>query len=224
MKTIYFRTSAGALLLAMGTACFLANLASPADLVTPHDPILALSMRTIFWIVGGVSLAVALDCLFDKNPTRPMLLLAWRAFNFLVYRIGLVAEEWRDLTGLLGGLAQTFGISAKTANILVHALWGYLMLGSGYMIWWLAKQRKLDENLLRMPCPGCGGHIQFANQNLGRKSTCPHCRMAITLRKPDLLKMTCFFCKQHIEFPPHAIGDKISCPHCKMDIRLKEPV
>jgi DNA-directed RNA polymerase subunit RPC12/RpoP len=72
-------------------------------------------------------------------------------------------------------------------------------------------------------CPACGGHIEFAAQNLGQEIPCPHCQKTITLHKPDLLKMACFFCHGHIEFPTHAIGTKMACPHCKMNITLKAP-
>jgi DNA-directed RNA polymerase subunit RPC12/RpoP len=76
---------------------------------------------------------------------------------------------------------------------------------------------------LKISCSHCGGHIEFASQNVGQQIPCPHCRKSIALRKPDFLKMACFFCKEHIEFPAHAIGEKMPCPHCKMDITLKEP-
>lgn len=84
----------------------------------------------------------------------------------------------------------------------------------------LACGRKVRFKIL---CPSCGGHIQFAAQNLGQQIPCPHCRTTITLRKPELLKMSCAICKEHIAFPVHAIGQQIPCPHCKNEMTLKEP-
>jgi DNA-directed RNA polymerase subunit RPC12/RpoP len=100
----------------------------------------------------------------------------------------------------------------------------YLLLGScTAVIWlWLGDRMPQMAASLKMFCPSCGGKIQFASQNLGRKIPCPLCRKTLTLRAPENLKMFCFFCKEHIEFPAHALGRKISCPHCKMDITLKE--
>jgi DNA-directed RNA polymerase subunit RPC12/RpoP len=87
-----------------------------------------------------------------------------------------------------------------------------------------ARQRDAAAGLMKMVCPACGGPVQFAAPNVGQQIPCPHCRAAITLRKPDdNLKMTCVLCGGHIEFPPHAVGQKIDCPHCAKTITLLRP-
>jgi hypothetical protein len=216
-------TVAGALLLAIAASLFLVNWTSPANLVLPHDPVFALSVRPLFWIAGGLALAVALVCLFDDRPSRQMILLAWVATNFAVYEGGLYWMGCRGLTGYLGGFSRTFSLPATAANALVLASLGSLLALSYGSLLWLRQQKKLDRNFQKMSCPACGAHIKFALQNLGQKIPCPQCQTAITLRQPDNLKIACFFCQGHIEFPAHAIGEKMPCPHCQMDITLKEP-
>jgi predicted RNA-binding Zn-ribbon protein involved in translation (DUF1610 family) len=101
----------------------------------------------------------------------------------------------------------------------------YLLTGSLIAMawsWWCQRQQRLHP-VVKMSCPSCGIHIEFASPYVGRKIPCPECQATITLRKPENLKMSCFFCKEHIEFPAHALGQKIPCPHCKMDITLMEP-
>jgi hypothetical protein len=219
-----FTHSAAALVLAMASALLLINLTAPKDLVQPHDPIFALSFRSMFWIIGGLGLVVALVCLFVERPTQAATWLAWLATNFLAYRIGLVSMGCHSLTGFLGSVTYAFGIPAKTASVLTDVAFAYLLGGSCAVLLRGWRLSRLARTLEKMSCPACGVHIEFARGNLGQKIPCPHCQATVTLRKPDLLKMSCYFCKKHIEFPPHAIGQKIHCPHCRMDITLKEPV
>jgi hypothetical protein len=219
----FLTSSSGALLLAIAGCLFLVNWTSPAELILPHDPVCALPVRLLFWIVGGLALAGALFCLLDDQPTRQMLLVAWLATNFLVYQVGAGFLGVHSLAGYLGGFTRTFGISAQAASILAILAVGYLLAGSyGSLLWWW-RCRKLDENYFKMSCPACGTHIKFARENLGQDRPCPKCGAGVTLRRPENLKMPCFFCKAHIEFPAHAIGQKIRCPHCQQDITLQQP-
>jgi DNA-directed RNA polymerase subunit RPC12/RpoP len=88
----------------------------------------------------------------------------------------------------------------------------------------LAARRDATAGLMKMFCPACGGHVKFTAQNIGQQIPCPHCRVAIILRKPDEnLKMSCVLCGGHVEFPPHALGQTIDCPHCAKTITLSRP-
>jgi hypothetical protein len=73
---------------------------------------------------------------------------------------------------------------------------------------------------LKIPCPACGGRIEFPTNIFGEQISCPHCQDSITLQKPVNLKMSCGSCQGHIEFPDYAIRQKIPCPHCQIDITL----
>jgi hypothetical protein len=219
----FFTASAGSMLLAIATSLFLINLTSPSDLVMPHDPIFFLSVRHLFWIIGSIALVTALVCLFDGQPVRQMVLLAWLATNFAIYEFGAYWQGCRGLTGYLGGFSQVFGISPRIANAIAIAVLAYMLIVSYASLLWLWRNKRMERYFLKMPCPACGARIKFALQNLGQKTSCPLCQTTITLRKAEILKISCFFCQEHIEFPAHAIGKKMPCPHCKMDITLKEP-
>jgi DNA-directed RNA polymerase subunit RPC12/RpoP len=215
-----FTDSAGAALLALGLGLLLANLAS-LGLIQPHDPVLGLTMDTLFWAFGGSLVAFSLLCLFATNRWLRLALILWLAVDFLVYQIGLRSTGLtHGFSGYLGSLAGTFGISPRTAEWGLNVLFGYLLLGScACVVWiWLTKPGK---NSLKMSCAACGGRIAFTIKDIGKQTACPHCKTAITLRAPGNLKMSCFFCKEHIEFPAHALGHKIKCPHCRNDITLK---
>jgi hypothetical protein len=214
----------------MASTLFLINLTGPVHLVLPRDPISGIPLRYLFWILGAIAALIAFLCLFSERPARLIPWVAWLATNFLIYRIGLYVEGCHSLTGFLASATYTFGIPAKAASLLVDAAFGYLFIGScaALLLHWRQSSNNplLQQSInpsLKLSCPACGVHIEFATEDLGQKIPCPHCRATVTLRKADLLKTVCFFCKGHIEFPPHAIGEKIHCPHCKMDITLKEP-
>jgi hypothetical protein len=217
-----FTDSAAALLAALAAMLWMANLAS-GGLVPPHEPVLLISMRTFFWTLGVMALAVALACIIASNHRLKLALIFWLALNLVVYETGLLSTGAHGAVGYLGALADAFGLSTRMVETFLKALFLYLLTGSAALLVWSWLQKPAIE-AYKTACPHCGGHIAFSAGNLGRQIACPHCQKPTTLRKPDLLKMSCFFCKEHIEFPPHALGEKIPCPHCKMDITLKEPV
>jgi DNA-directed RNA polymerase subunit RPC12/RpoP len=220
-----FTDSAAALLAALALGLLLSNLAS-ATLVPPREPVLLLTLRTFFWALAGMALAVALITIFAANLRLKLALVLWLALNLVVYEIGLRSTGAHGAGGYLGSLADTFGLSTRVADVFLKALFLYLLAGSFTLLAWSWFQKstlKSNSATYKTACAHCGGHIAFSIRNLGQIIPCPHCQQPTTLRKPDFLKMTCFFCKEHIEFPTHALGEKIPCPHCNMDITLKEP-
>jgi DNA-directed RNA polymerase subunit RPC12/RpoP len=220
-----FIDSAAALLSAVAVALMLSNLAS-ATLVPPRDPVLMISTRTLFWILGAIGLAVALICIFTRQTQLKLTLILWFALNLVVYEVGLQWAGAHGARGYLGTLADTFDFSTGTVDTVLKTSFLYLLVGSSALLVWSWLQKftvETEEAFFKTACIHCGGKIKFPTQNLGQKIPCPHCQTNIILRKPDFLKMSCFFCKEHIEFPVHAVGQKMRCPHCKMDITLKEP-
>ena len=125
-----FTHSAAALLLAMASALFLINLTGPVYLVQPHDPIFAISLRYLFWIIGGIAVLAAWLCLFSERPALPTAWVAWLATNFLIYRIALYVEGCHSLTGFLASVTYAFGLPAKAASVLVDVAFAYLLIGS----------------------------------------------------------------------------------------------
>ena len=222
-----FIRSAGALLLAVAFALILTNFAT-GELAQPRDPLLQVSIRLLFWICGMAFLMVALLCLFGRWEFTQLSLLAWISINLVVYVVGLFWTGVNNPGFLFASLSDTFGVSSRFAMTLGAITLAYLFCGSITLLpwlWWGARTGKWavhPDQFLKMFCPACGGHIQYAAPDAGREIPCPHCTVATLLRKPENLKMACYFCKEHIEFPPHAIGTKMPCPHCQRGITLKE--
>jgi DNA-directed RNA polymerase subunit RPC12/RpoP len=224
-----FIWSAGALLLAAATSGFITNWAS-VGFTTAHDPIFLVSIRNLFWIVGGVGLAVALVCLFGRRISLPLTLILWLSMNLLIYRAGLAYYGMHGgFRGYLGNLSDVFGISPDTADGMLNMMVLYLLIGSSISLlfpWAWTRMRKSSANAggrIKNFCPACGGKVEFPVHEIGRQIACPHCQTTITLRKPESLKMSCVLCGGHIEFPAHAIGQKIPCPHCAKTITLLKP-
>jgi hypothetical protein len=213
----------GALLLGLALCLVLINCASPAYIFWPSDPVFSMSLRRLFWMTSGLTLAVSLVCLFDDRPSRQMYLLSALGSIFVGYQTLIYWRSPGGLSGYLGGFSRTFGIPAQSVATFVAIFSGCLLIGSCVSLGWLRRVARLEENFLKMSCPSCGGHLKFSARNLGDKIPCPHCKSVLTLRKTEEnLRMSCFFCTGHIAFPSHAIGSKIQCPHCRKDITLQQ--
>ena len=221
-----FIQSAGVLLLAAALVSFLGNLAGLGHL-HPHDPLLAVSMPVLFWIFGGVALAIAWLCLFGRKASIQLGAVLWFAANLCVYQFGVLWQNPRSFSACLLDAAAAFGVSHDLVNFTLRSLTLYLLFGSIYCLFQLrfgrsAHAQTAAAGFQKTSCPACGVRIMFNNCNLGQTIPCPHCQKTLTLCQPAMLKMSCFFCKEHIEFPYHATGTKMACPHCRMDITLKE--
>jgi RNase P subunit RPR2 len=218
----YFINSAAGLLAAMAALCLVGNLAT-GTLTQPHDPVLAVSMRTMLWISGAAASAGSLFCVFSKSILSKAALVGWLSLNFVIYGLGFHWAGAHDFGSYLGAIAGPFGISTDAAGVILTAVWLYLLAGSLLLLAWSGLQqiREQKAGYLKISCSSCGGKIKFPPADMGRQIPCPHCQATLTLRKPeDLMKMTCILCGGHVEFPAHAAGQKIPCPHCAKTITL----
>jgi len=200
--------------------------AGSSPVLTLPEPMLGIPIRYAVLLIGGLELTVALICLFGKPTGLQIGWVAWLTSNFIVYRVSLFTMHCHPQSTCIGSLTDPLKLSRGISGWMMTLTPLYLLSGSYAAVsWlWLENRRAKAAKFIRMSCPACGVHIQFAVRNLGQKIPCPHCQKTVSLRQPELLRMSCFFCQGHIEFPAHAIGEKMPCPHCNMDITLKEPV
>ena len=234
-----FIYSAGGILLAAALIRFVIAAGNAQVLALP-EPMLGIPLRYAVLAVGAFELVVALICLFGKRIGLQIGWLAWLATNYVVFWLGLVWQHCSPQGACIGGLTDPLHIYHGTTGYVFEFMPFGLLLGScaaAAALWFssdaraarlaearqLAAQRDATAGLMKMVCPACGGHVQFAPQNIGQQIPCPHCRKEMTLREPETLKMTCVLCGGHIEFPPHAVGQKIPCPHCAKSITLLKP-
>jgi hypothetical protein len=217
----WFVLSAGAILLAAALNRFLIASGQAPGLSMP-EPILGIPLRYGVLLVGALELVVALICLFSKRVGFQLVWLVWLCFDFVVYRAALYSMHAHPQTTCIGSPTDPLHLSGMIISRVFPVIPFYLLAGGCAAALWLWSLGR-KTRYLKMPCPSCGVHIKFFEKRLGEKAPCPHCRTAITLRRPENLKMSCFFCHGHIEFPAHAIGDELQCPHCRKDITLREP-
>jgi len=192
-KTIrFFTNSAGVLLLAVGLALFMANWAS-AGLTQPHDPVLRVSMRNLFWIVGAIALVVAMICLFGERVWLKITLILWLAVNLLAYQIGFFLKGGHaGFSVYLSSLAEAFGISSIAAELILQIISTYLLLaGCGFLVFkWLNRPKTTRPNTTTRPYPAtslpmtvkfscinpaCQQHIVVDLSWCGRQTQCPAC-------------------------------------------------
>jgi hypothetical protein len=130
---------AGILLLLTAVAKLI-SASGGARIMQNPDPILSVSFRHVFWIVGTLELIIALVCFFGKRVGLQAGLVAWLATNFVVYRLGLLWIGYSKPCRCLGNLTDALHIPAQTADTVLKIILGYLLIGSYTTLLWLWKQ------------------------------------------------------------------------------------
>ena len=136
-----FICSAGVLLLATAIAK-LVSAGGSARILQYPDPILEISFRNVFWIVGITELIIAFVCFLGKRLGLQSVLVAWLATSFLAYRLGLWWSGWQRPCSCLGNLVDAIHISPQVADNVMKGVLTYLLIGSYATLFWLWKQRK----------------------------------------------------------------------------------
>ncbi len=133
---------AGVLLLATASAKLISSFGSAGILQNP-DPIIGLTFRNEFRLVGAVELVIALVCLFGKGIKSQAGLVAWLSTTILAYRLGLVWFGYHKPCPCLGNLTDALHISPQTADTAMKIILAYLLIGSYATLFWLWRQRRL---------------------------------------------------------------------------------
>jgi hypothetical protein len=143
---LFFICSAGALLMITGTAKLI-SASGDAQLLQNPDPILSVSFRHVFWVVGVLELILAMVCFFGKRVGLQAGLVALLATNFVVYRLGLILVGYHKPCSCLGNLTDALHISPQTADTAMKIVLGYLLLGSYATLFWLWKEKMKQSPL-----------------------------------------------------------------------------
>jgi hypothetical protein len=141
-KLISFFVYSAGVLLAITAIAKLIGSEGSARILQNSDPILAISFRHIFWIVGTLELSVALVCFFGKRVGLKAYLVAWLATGFLVYRFGLMLVGYHKPCSCLGNLTDALHIPPPMADTAMKIILAYLLIGSYATLFWLWRQRK----------------------------------------------------------------------------------
>jgi hypothetical protein len=140
-----FVLTAGAILPLTGVAKMWSAF-SGTKLLLVADPILGIQIRHLMLAVGIAELVIAAVCLLSKTSRLAMVLVAWLATNFLVYRVGLWWIGWKKPCGCLGNLTDALHISPQTADSIMKGLLVYLLLPSYALLirqWRLSKAMRI---------------------------------------------------------------------------------
>jgi hypothetical protein len=118
---ILFVTAAAKIYGATGTAEALGN----------SDPLIPLSNRQVFYLVGGIELFISAFLLVkDESQGLKLSVIAWLATNYLVYRAGLWWMGMPNFCDCLGNLNEKLFISPRILNHSMLALLVWLVVGS----------------------------------------------------------------------------------------------
>jgi DNA-directed RNA polymerase subunit RPC12/RpoP len=141
-------------------------------------------MRNLFWIVGAIALVVAMICLFGEQAWLKITLILWLAVNLFAYQIGFFWKgSHAGFSVYLNSLAEAFGMTSHTANLILGLVFLYLLIGglASLLCIWMDN----TGGYLKIACVHCGKHIEFPAQGIGQKIACPHCGATVTLQRPD---------------------------------------
>lgn len=141
-----FTYSAGVLLLTTSTAKLISASGS-ARILQTSDPVLFLSFRDVFWVVGTIELVVAFICFFGKRLGLQVGLVAWLTTYFVVYRLGLLWVGYQKPCSCMGDLTDALHISPQVADNAMKIVLAYLLLGSYATLFWLWKEKRKQSPL-----------------------------------------------------------------------------
>lgn len=142
-----FLSSAGVVLAATGLAK-IASALSSGDVLRTYDPVLGLTLGTLFAWVGMVEVTVALVCLTSRRMGLPVVLLVWLGASFVSYRLGLWWMGGPKYCSCLGTMTETLRLSPVAADLALKLALAYLLLGSLIALGRLLKEGGV-EGLLR---------------------------------------------------------------------------
>jgi hypothetical protein len=142
MTNVYLY-SVGVILALTGAAKLISSLGS-ALILRMTDPILAISVRNIFWISGLLELIVATYCVFGRSVSARAIMVAWLATTFGLYRISLLWVDYRRPCICLGEITDELHIPQGVADMIMKVILVYLLLGSyGILARLIFKKRSL---------------------------------------------------------------------------------
>src|ERR1051325_1698424 len=137
-----FLQSAAVILFVTAIAKLLSAAGSSVEL-EHHDPILVLTNRHVFILVAIIELALSAFLLISRHRLLGLLLVAWLATNFLVYRAGLHSVGAPAFCNCIGSYNR-ISLSPFALNLLLLVALGWLLAGSyaGLILEWLARHRR----------------------------------------------------------------------------------
>lgn len=138
----WFIKCTGLVLLITAIAKVVAGFGHDRILLRP-DPILVVSFRTALFIAALAEVIIAGICLLSDYVKLQLILIAWLATCFSIYRFGI----WSASVGYcpcLGSIPDALHISTHTANVIALCISLFLLVGSygGLIAKWITNRVK----------------------------------------------------------------------------------
>ena len=124
-----FLSSAAVVLMGTGLAK-LASAFTGGEVLRTYDPVLGLTLGTLFGSVGTLEVAVALVCLISRRVGLPVVLLLSLSASFVAYRLGLWWVGGPEYCSCLGTMTGILRLSPAAADLALKLALTYLLLGS----------------------------------------------------------------------------------------------
>jgi len=137
---LVFLYSAGAFLLTTASAKLVSSFGS-SRILQNSDPVLLLSFRNIFRIVGAIELVVAAVCFAGRSFHLRAWLVAWLTTAMVAYRACLWRVGYTKPCPCPGNLTDAVHISPKLADTAMKIILAYLLIGSYATLLWLGRQK-----------------------------------------------------------------------------------
>ena len=177
-----FIHTGGGLLLAHALTQFV-TVATDEQILAMPDPLLDIPLRYAVILTGVLELAMALVCLFGKKIELQCGLLAWATTNWTVYRLGILFTGGNIQYTCMGCLTDPLHLFSGPMEVVQQWVPVCLLVGAyaAFVQRWTCKVPNQAKVYVKIPCPHCGGRIQFTDAWFGLTIPCPHCQIAIIL-------------------------------------------
>jgi len=130
-----------AIMLAVSAMAKLVSATGSARILEEDDPIFLFSFRKVFWLIGSLELVIALIYFFGRRYWVSVLLTAWIAACFVVYRLVLWWVGWHHPCACLGNLTDAIHVSPQSTDTAMKIILAYLLIGSCAALFWLWRQK-----------------------------------------------------------------------------------
>lgn len=134
-----FLSSASVVLLGTGFAKFASGLTG-GEVLRTYDPVLGVTLGTLFGWVGAIEVIVAVLCLTSRQMGLPVVLLLWLGVSFVAYRLGLWWVGGPAYCSCLGTMTAVLRLSPVTVDLALKLALAYLLVGSVVSMWTLVRQ------------------------------------------------------------------------------------
>lgn len=113
-----------------------------------HEPLLQIPLSQIFYLIGGLELALSAYLLAGGNAKLKLSLITWLILNLFVYQTGLYWNGSPNFLNCFGNLNASFPVPPRVLSWIMLLLFSYGFLGSCVFLIWdcLHDRRAAGEN------------------------------------------------------------------------------